>query len=263
MRCLGNCLKTIFAPENPSIWRLWTLTVYLERSAGKPTHSLVVVQASTKHSDCAIYIYIFHVVLFPPLLQKAEILVVLVKKSLFVQKKRRCNVAVWSGNVAVWSGNVAVCSGNVAVWSGNVAVAKSLIIWKISKNAVPHKKKGRSFGKAVFRAKGRNLASFWRCRYIISTATSSDLSGFSAAPCCTDVTRTSISTEKRSRYRTPRVHTPQNRMHVSLSNQGIPVCQLHGWQDLTGYTVIIKKNNYCWRLTWQDLHSKSCQLIRG
>jgi hypothetical protein len=64
---------------------------------------------------------------FPPLLQKAEILVVLVKKSLFVQKKRRCNVAVWSGNVAVWS--------------GNVAVAKSLIIWKISKNAVPHKKK--------------------------------------------------------------------------------------------------------------------------
>ena len=68
-------------------------------------------------------------------------MVVLVKKSLFVQKKRRCNVAVWSGNVAVWSGNVAVCSGNVAVWSGNVAVAKSLIIWKISKNAVPHKKK--------------------------------------------------------------------------------------------------------------------------
>ena len=72
MRCLGNCVKTIFAPENPSIWRLWTLTVYLERSAGKPTHSLVVVQASTEHSDCAIYIYIFHVVLFSAVAPKGR-----------------------------------------------------------------------------------------------------------------------------------------------------------------------------------------------
>ena len=109
MRCLGNCVKTIFAPENPSIWRLWTLTVYLERSAGKPTHSLVVVQASTKHSDCAIYIYIFHVVLFSAVAPKGRNFGRSCKeKSFFLQQKRRCNVAVWSGNVAVWSGNVAV-----------------------------------------------------------------------------------------------------------------------------------------------------------
>jgi hypothetical protein len=31
--------------------------------------------------------------------------------------------------------------------------------WKISKNAVPQKK-GRSFGKPIFRAKGINLAPF-------------------------------------------------------------------------------------------------------
>ena len=58
---------------------------------------------------------------FPPLLQKAEILVVLVKKSVFA-KKRRCKKCL-----SMWSGNVAVGSGNVAVWSGNVAVAKSYI----------------------------------------------------------------------------------------------------------------------------------------
>jgi hypothetical protein len=76
---------------------------------------------------------------FPPLLQKAEILVVLVKKSLFVQKKRRCNVAVWSGNVAV---------------------AKSLIIWKISKNAVPHKKKVVLSEKLFFEQKAEILHHF-------------------------------------------------------------------------------------------------------
>ena len=39
------------------------------------------------------------------------------------------------------------------------------IIWKISKNTVPQKK-GCSFGNPIFRSKGRNLAPFWRYRYI-------------------------------------------------------------------------------------------------
>ena len=47
----------------------------------------------------------------------------------------------------MWSGNVAVGSGNVAVWSGNVAVA--------NRSA----KKCCSFGKPIFRAKGRNLTT--------------------------------------------------------------------------------------------------------
>ena len=55
-----------------------------------------------------LYTYIFHVILFPPLPRKAEILVVLVKK-VFLQKNAdvKC-LSMWSGNVAVWSGNVAV-----------------------------------------------------------------------------------------------------------------------------------------------------------
>ena len=91
---------------------------------------------------------------FPPLLQKAEILVVLVKKSFFCKKNAVVKNVSPCGRVMSPLGRVIV-----AVWSGNVAVAKSYV-WnylKISKNAVPQIK-GCSFGKPIFRVKGRNLA---------------------------------------------------------------------------------------------------------
>ena len=97
---------------------------------------------------------------FRRLLQKAEILVVLVKKSVFAKNAVVKNVSP-CGRVMSPLGRVMSPFGRATSPLQNHIFK---IIWKISKNAVPHKK-GCSFGKPIFRAKGRHLAPFWRCRY--------------------------------------------------------------------------------------------------
>ena len=86
---------------------------------------------------------------FPPLFQKASILVALVKKSFFCKKKCRCK-------------NVSPCGRVMSPFGQAMSPLQNHIfgiIWNISKNAVPQKK-CRSFGKPIFRSKGRNLAPF-------------------------------------------------------------------------------------------------------
>jgi len=95
------------------------------------------------------HLYIFHVVLFSAVVPKASILVALVKKSFFLQKKCRCK-------------NVSPCGRVMSPFGQAMSPLQNHIfgiIWNISKNAVPQKK-CLSFGKPIFRSKGRNLAPF-------------------------------------------------------------------------------------------------------
>ena len=93
---------------------------------------------------------------FPPLLQKAEILVVLVKKSFFAKKSAVVKNVSPCGRVMSPLGRVMSPFGRAMSPLQNHIFN---IIWKISKNAVPQKK-CCSFGKPIFRAKGINLAPF-------------------------------------------------------------------------------------------------------
>ena len=74
------------------------------------------------------------------------------KEKLFFPKKCRCNKCP-----SMWS--------VMSPFGQAISRLQNQSIWKISKKNVPQKN-GRSFGKPFFRANGRNLAPYWRCRYM-------------------------------------------------------------------------------------------------
>ena len=94
--------------------------------------------------------YIFHVVFFRRCSKRHKF-----KSFLFLPKKRCCKNVSPRGRVMPPFGRAMSPLQNHIFG----------IIWKISKNTVPQKK-GCSFGNPIFRSKGRNLAPFWRYRYI-------------------------------------------------------------------------------------------------
>ena len=107
------------------------------------------------------YTYIFHVVLFSAVAPKGRNFSSC-KEKFFCKKNAVVKNVSPCGRVMSPLGRVMSPFGRAMSPLQN-HIFKT--IWKISKNAVPQKK-CCSFGKPIFRVKGRNLAPFWRCRYM-------------------------------------------------------------------------------------------------
>ena len=113
-------------------------------------------------NDMEWHTYIFHVVLFSAVAPKGRKFSRSCKEKFFCKKSAVVKNVSPCGRVMSPLGRVMSPFGRAMSRFQNHILE---IIWKISKNAVPQKK-GCSFGKPIFRVKGRNLAPFWRCRYV-------------------------------------------------------------------------------------------------
>ena len=102
------------------------------------------------------YTYIFHVVLFSAVAPKGRNFSSSCKEKFFCKKNAVVKNVSPCGRVMSPLGRVMSPFGRAMSPLQNHMFE---IIWKISKNAVPQIK-GCSFGKPIFRVKGRNLAPF-------------------------------------------------------------------------------------------------------